>query len=62
LQDKEDADCQLLHNIYILIQEREGMRFEEHLTTLRYQRAENYYEMVLIGGKGAFNKSKSNVA
>lgn len=53
-EDKEDADCRLLHNIYILIQ-NEPKHF---YYALRWERAQNYYEMVLVTGHRAFWKGK----
>lgn len=58
MQDKADADCRLLHNIYIII-ESEPTNW---LTNLRYQRAECYYEMVAAGGRSAFLKGKDTFA
>ena len=57
LQDKADADCRLLHNLYIII-ESEPVNW---LTNLRYQRAECYYEIVAAGGRHAFMKGKEVV-
>jgi hypothetical protein len=56
-KDKQDADCRLLHNLYILIQNEPT----NWLTALRYERAVNYYEMVAIGGKRAFLKAQEAV-
>ena len=54
LQDKQDADCRLLHNFYMLFDEAK----DKWLAVLRDQRAINYYEMVLVLGKNAFEKGK----
>lgn len=53
-KEKQEADCRLLHNLYILIEGSE----EEWLKGLRYNRAENYYEMVMVAGHRAFWKDK----
>ena len=52
MAEKREADCRLLHNLYILIEEAEQPR----LWALRCQRAENYYEMVLMCGTSAYGK------
>lgn len=58
LQDKFDADCRLLHNFYIMIEDDPV----SWLTQLRYNRAECYYEMVAAGGMRAYMRGKHNVA
>ena len=50
-QEKQEADCRLLHNLYIIIQSEPA----NWLTALRYERAVNYYEMVMIAGRKSFN-------
>lgn len=56
-KEKQEADCRLLHNLYILIESSK----EEWLKVLRYNRAENYYEMVMVAGYKAFWKNKETV-
>ena len=58
VKDKVDADCRLLHNLYILI-ENEPMTW---LTGLRLNRAECYYEMVSSFGNGSFKSNKQALA
>ena len=53
-EDKRDADCRFFHNCVILIENEPRNIY----SVLRMQRAENYYEMVMVGGHAAFWKGK----
>lgn len=55
-EDKREADCRFLHNIYILIQNEPNNFYY----MLRWNRAQNYYEMVMVGGHTAFWKGKKH--
>ena len=55
-EDRIEADCRFLHNLYILIEEKNYPIFEPFC----YHRAHLYYEAVRVFGEKAFYAYKDN--